>query len=397
MLNRILITTIFLAFASSLSAQNNLCIGDHWTPLEAEREMQRMSSLWSDRDSWLDRRSSIIQHIRAGMGYDNLPEDPGELNPIIHSSRTMEGYIVENIALEVFPGFYLTGNLYRPSELQDKYPAILCPHGHWDSPPGRMREDMQIRCAFLARMGAIVLAYDMVGYGDSRQIEHKTPSALVLQTYTSQRALDYLTSREDVDKDKIGMTGASGGGTQTFLLTALDDRIKVSVPAVMVSAHFFGGCVCESGMPIHKSEYHQTNNVEIAGCTAPRPMLILSDGGDWTSHNPVIEVPYLQKIYAVFGAKSQLQHVHFPLERHDYGPNKRAAMYNFMSEFLDLHIAAEMYDAKTGQMEESFVQLLSQDELAVFDKDHPLPAHALTGSENVQKYFHETLMIKSER
>ncbi len=383
----LIILVIFSVTRLTLFSQNNLCQGAYWTELEAEAKMIGFSEEWSDRSEWEARTAIIREGIIKGLGWDKIPEHSNHLNPIIHSQRMMDGYIVENIAIESFPGFYVTGNLYRPANGSGKFAGILCPHGHWDEPPGRMRDDMQIRCAYLARMGAVVFAYDMVGYADSDQIEHRMPLSLVLQTWSNKRALDYLLSRDDIDPERIGMTGASGGGTQTFLLTALDDRIKVSAPVVMVSAHFFGGCVCESGMPIHQSAHHQTNNVEIAALAAPRPMLIVSDGGDWTSNNPDIEIPYIKRVYRLYKAESQLDHVHFPLERHDYGPNKRAAMYNFMDNYLGMSIPGDMYEPSSGKMNEDFVTILSQEELTVFNAQHPRPKNALKGNEAVTDYF----------
>ena len=89
---------------------------------------------------------------------------------------------------------------------------------------------MQIRSAALARMGAIVFAYDMIGFGESRQVSHRMPIALVLQTYNSKRVLDYLLSRPDVDPERIGATGMSFGGITSFYVWLLDDRVAAAAP-----------------------------------------------------------------------------------------------------------------------------------------------------------------------
>jgi dienelactone hydrolase len=359
-----------------------LCIGHYWTEGEANLKMKEFASTYSDRDSWENRAEVIKQGIIEGMQLNMMPDIEGNFNPIIRNSRDMDGYIVENIAIESFPGFYITGNLYRPENEQDKYAAILCPHGHWDD--RRMMNEVQIRCAALARMGAIVFVYDMVGYTESTQVDHEIPIALLLQTWNSKRVLDYLLSRTDVDPDRIGMTGASGGGTQTFILTAIDDRVKVSAPVVQVSAHFFGGCVCESGMPIHKSDHHQTNNVEIAALTVPRPLLLISNGSDWTRNTPRIEYPYIQNIYALYNAEHNVENVHLPSEKHDYGFSKRTAVYNFFAHHLKLNSGEIPYD---DGYNENFFTLLGKDDLKVFTKEFPLPDNALQDNEAVLKYL----------
>ncbi len=359
-----------------------LCIGHHWTEDEANLKMKEFASQWDDVASWEKRAARIKRGIIEGMKLDQMPEIDGNFNTILHSSRELDGYIVENIAIESFPGFWVTGNLYRPSFERDKYPAILCAHGHLQNK--RFTHYMQKRCAAFARMGAIVFAYDMVGYGESTQVEHKNPIALLLQTWNSRRVLDYLLARADVDSSRIGMTGGSGGATQTFVLSAIDDRITVSVPAVQVSAHFFGGCVCESGMPIHKSEDHQTNNVEIAALCAPRPLLLISNGGDWTRNTPKIEYPYVRSVYALYDAEHRVENVHLPLERHDYGFSKRAAAYNFFAHHLGLNGGRMPYD---DGYNEDFVTILSPEELSVFTADHPRPDTALMGLEAIQNYL----------
>ncbi|MEM8891238.1 MAG: acetylxylan esterase [Bacteroidota bacterium] len=370
-------------FIINLSAQESmLCQGAYWTEDEGNRKLKEFARSWHDQASWEARASKIKSQMKAGMQWDKMPQIKGNFNPIIRKRREMDGYSVENIAIESFPGFYITGNLYRPLKSQGKHAAILSPHGHWEN--GRMREAIQIRCAALARMGAIVFAYDMLGFGEAVQVDHDISIALHLQTFNSKRVLEYLLSREDVDGERIGMTGASGGGTQTFVLAALDERIKAAVPAIQISAHFFGGCVCESGMPIHKSNELQTNNVEIGALMAPRPMLMLSDGGDWTRNTPRVEYPYIRKVYALYDAEHKLEQVHFPSERHDYGYSKRTPMYMFFAHHLNLNINQLEFD---GPPKEDFFRLLTEKELQVFDEENPMPASALKGDKAVLEYL----------
>lgn len=374
--------TIFfgiLGLASTAFAQQaELCQGAYFTEEQGKAFLEK--HLPASKAEWEARAAQIRQQIRDGMNLQSLPEKPAS-KPIIHSKRELDGYSVENVAFESMPGIYVTGNLYKPLKKQKSYAGILAPHGHGENPHGRFREQTQKRCATLARMGAIVFVWDMVGQGDSKQCEHKMAKALKLQTINSIRSLDFLLSIPGVDPERIACTGESGGGTQTFLLAALDNRVKVSVPVVMVSAYFFGGCVCESGLPIHKKGDYQTNNVEIAALTAPRPMIMISDGGDWTKNTPEVEYPFMQKIYGLYGKKENLEAVHLADEKHDYGPSKRKAMYVFMAKHLKLDLKA--VTTGNGNIDEEPAKVLEQKDLAVFDASHPRPANIVVGDEAV--------------
>ena len=379
----ILVISLLLSIAGNgQTGSDLLCQGAYWTPDEANLKMKEFATQWSDRESWEKRAEKIKALIRKGLQWEKMPDITGNFNPIIHSKRKMDGYIVENIAIESFPGFYITGNLYRPNDSIGKKAAILSPHGHLKDK--RLLEDVQTRCAVLARMGAVVFTYDMVGSGESLQVDHYIPIAMVLQTYNSKRVLDYLLSRPDVDSDRVGMTGGSGGATQTFMLSALDNRITASAPVVQVSAHFFGGCVCESGMPVHRSPDLQTNNVEIAALAAPRPMIVVSDGGDWTRNTPRVEYPYIQKVYALYNAEHKVENVHLPAERHDYRFSKRAPVYNFFAEHLQLNGGAIPYE---DGFQESFVTILPKEKLKVFDAEHERPSNALQDDAAVMQFL----------
>jgi uncharacterized protein len=368
------------AYTQQNSEKPSLCQGAYYTEDHAAIVLQELHNIYHDRSSWEQRAALIRQGILDGAELNHMPRQP--IKAIHNGIHKMKGYIVENIALETLPGYYLTGNLYRPEKKMASMAGVLSPHGHFTNPDGRFQEQMQKRCATLAQMGAMVLAYDMVGYGDSKQCSHEMTKVLKLQTYNSIRALDFLISLPHIDTARIAVTGASGGGTQSIILTAIDPRIKISVPVVMVSAYFFGGCNCESGMAIHHRTSHITNNVEIASLAAPRPMLLISDGSDWTKNCPTIEYPYIKRIYSWYGVPQSVENVHLPNEMHDYGFSKRQSMYAFLIKQLALTSEGIM---KAGLVNEGLSEVLGVDELTVFNKKYPRPANAVHGDEAVLK------------
>lgn len=370
-----------ITFSTLLAETQILMRGQCHTDAEAAEILKKWATQFDSKAEWEKRAEQIRAGVLRGMKLERVPE-ACPLKPIRHSIRKQDGYTVENVAFESLPGFWVTGNLYLPTGIKNadaKVPGVLCPHGH--QADNRLIEQTQKRCAALARMGAIVFAYDMIGYGESTQMPHGHSQGARLQTYNSRRAVDFLLSLGNVDENRLAVTGESGGGTQSFLLAATDPRLDASVPVVMVSAAFYGGCTCESGMPIHRSEQHETNNVEIAASIAPKPLLVISCGADWTKNVPNVEFPYMKRIYELMGAAGNVENAHFADEQHDYGPSKREAMYRFLAKHLNLDLS-RITDA-AGKIDESFATVHDREDLLVFTTEHPRPDYALLDAEQI--------------
>ena len=388
--NWYLVAALFLVFTSpevgsaQSSASDMLCVGDHWTEEEGASFLQMEKKKYSTEKAWDKRAAAIRKQILKGTDLDKMPKK-SPLKPIMGEIRKFDGYVVQNIAFESLPGVFVTGSLYMPNENPGKLPGIISPHGHWTKPGdvGRYRPDAQKRFASMARMGAIVWAYDAVGYGQMGEIgwEHREGDVLKLQLWNSIRSVDFILSI-GADPDRLAVTGASGGATQSFLLAAVDDRIDVAAPVVMVSAHFFGGCQCESGMPIHKAKNFQTNNVEIAAVIAPKPLLLTSVGGDWTKNTPNVEYPFLQYIYGLKGHSEKVENKHIPEDNHGYDDKKRQAVYPFLAKNLKLDLSKAMYS--DGRLKEEAVTVEDQKALYPFNDAHPFPSYGITSIENIK-------------
>jgi dienelactone hydrolase len=345
--------------------------------LDTPRAFPRITS----REEWRKRASEIREHILVSTGLWPMPEKT-PLNAKIFGRLERDGYSIEKACFESYPGFFVTGNLYRPLGKKGPFPAILCPHGHWGR--GRLHSDdtgsIHGRCVSFARQGCVAFSYDMVGYNDSKQVGHSFKdevwgaSLMGLQLWDSIRAADFLTSLPEVDADRLACTGASGGGTQTFMLMAVDDRIKVAAPVCMISAHFQGGCECENAPLLRLDLY----NVEIGSVMAPRPLILISATGDWTKNTPTVEYPDIRSIYALFGAEDKVKSVQFDTG-HNYNKDSREAVYAWFGKWL-------LGITDPERLKEQPFTVEKDEDMLVFTEAHPRPSDALT-AEGLKEYL----------
>jgi hypothetical protein len=378
-------------------------------------------------EEWEERAERMRRQVLVANGLWPMPEKT-PLHAVVYGRVERDGYTVDKVYFESYPGHFVTGNLYRPKEHAETIPGVLCPYGHW--PGGRFNEEteaaaqtqidaeaekhiasarhfVQAYPAQLARMGCVAFQYDMEGYCDSVQIpmqvahQHAqwrpgmdTPhdwgffsapadlrleSIMGLQTYNSIRALDFLCELPEVDPKRLAVTGASSGGTQTLMVCAADPRVSVAVPVVMVSTAMQGGCVCENCELLRLG----AGNVDFAALFAPKPLAAIG-ANDWTKEIETKGGPELQELYTLLGAKDNVLVKKFDFP-HNYNYVSRSEMYQWMNKQLKLGL-------KEPVVEEDFVPL-SRAEMTVWDQKHPRPR----GGEDYERELVQIMTEDSQR
>jgi hypothetical protein len=320
-----------------------------------------------------------------------MPARPA-IEAVIHGKIQRDGYTIAKVYFESLPGHFVSGSLYRPTGATGRRPTILFPHGHFGN--GRLHEashtdietslksggerfrnnarfPVQAPLVTLARHGCVVFQYDMVGRGDNGSIGHgqgfddaeavlRLQSSMGLQTWNSLRAFDFMCGLPDVDTTRIGVTGASGGGTQTILLCAIDARPACAFPAVMVSTSMQGGCACENAPLLRIG----MGNVDITACFAPKP-LGMTNANDWTLHFEGKGLPELRELYTLLGEEAHVMAQRFPQFKHNFNQPSREVMYDWMNAHLQIH---------TSSIREEEIDPVTPEDLSVYDTDHRVAA-----------------------
>lgn len=291
------------------------------------------------------RRAELRHTLLMSAGLYPLPERT-PLNTKRELVGEYDGYTIYKIMFESFPGLWSTGNLYMPQNLTSPAPAIMNVIGHWDDQRLTRRTDDEAtaadypqQLANFAKMGFVCLVTDMIGKVDSRQLSHEygwkkdqqliLSNGLGIQLWNNIRALDLLCAMPEVDGTRIGVTGASGGGSQSLFLALADDRITAVAPINMISLHFQGGCFCENAPGLRRD----TTNAELCAVLAPRPLFLSGSTGDWTCNLLTCEMPIMRRAYRLYGAEDKLDYI-YQHRDHQYNSVTRKGVYAFFAKHL---------------------------------------------------------------
>jgi hypothetical protein len=310
-----------------------------------------------------ERQKQVRETILKLIG--GLPNYSGPLNAKISGKIDAKDYTIERLTFESLPKFLVTANLFLPKK-PGKHPGIVFPLGHWE----QGKPAAQYMAANLAKKGFAVIAYDPIGQGERQQgYDPRTNRALAgggteqhfmaganailinesfarYRIWDAKRAIDYLVSRPEVDAERIGATGCSGGGTVTTYISALDPRIKVSAPACYMNSFrlVFTGPVGDSEQsPVNfiGAGLDETDYVELF---APKPWLIGSTELDFfTPAGARIVYEEARRWYSIFGAEDKVKWVVGP-GGHGTPTKVREAIYEWMMKWLNVEGSAKDED-----------------------------------------------------
>ena len=282
---------------------------------------------------WPRRRLQVRAHVADSLG---LSPEPARL-PLdvqVHGELRGDGFVVQRMSWRSWVHrdyeYRATGWLWLPDPLTvAPHAAVLCPHGHWQD--GALHPVVQARCMSFARLGWITLAVDSVHVEDVAS----GVSAIGAMTWNNLRGLELLQARTDVDRTRIAVTGASGGGQQTYYLMAIRDAFAAAAPICMTC--YFAEILTDDGA--HCGCNHPprlaggTDVLEMAAVMAPRPAFFGSVTGDWTAHFPQQGWPELQGLWQRLGAGKAIGARHAD-EGHNYDQPMREAVYAFLRPVL---------------------------------------------------------------
>jgi dienelactone hydrolase len=299
------------------------------------------------RKAWEARRAALREAMFAAMG--PFPEKPCPLEPQQVGVLKREGYRIEKLIFQSRPDIWVTASAYVPETAQGRVPTVLAVHGHW---PGARRDPVvQARCLGLVKLGFFVLAVDAFGSGErytkpapgtyhgalyGSTLWPVGQTLLGMQVYDNRRAVDYLLTRPEVDGERLGITGASGGGNQTMYAGALDERFRAIVPVCSVGTYqaylHAACCVCE----VLPGGLRLGEEGEVLGLVAPRALLIINatkDAFQFSVAEAEKSLARARAVFKLYGAEDRVAHAVFD-SGHAYNQPMRESMYGWMTRWL---------------------------------------------------------------
>ncbi len=296
------------------------------------------------------RRPALKMRLRHSLGLDPWPERTA-LNARVVGKLQRRGYTIEKLVYEAWPGLPVSAHLYLPDPLEGPAPGLVYACGHWME-AGKLALSVQPFCASAASLGIITLVYDPIGQGERLESwqEHGNLNALLVgqcqlgwMVWESIRALDYLQDRPEVDPGRIGMTGASGGGLNTFFTTAIEERFACAIPAAYpctfyAAMHAERDLNWEDGTDVCNQVPQVMSFAEmsdIASLFLPKPYLILS--GTCDKIFPIAGARQMaaavQHNYELAGVPERFCFMEFD-EEHGYQQSLRQAAYGWLKRWL---------------------------------------------------------------